>query len=147
MALICVAPELPARGVMVSMAAFFPCQMGDTMVLDSLGIFIIGKADCIRRAYSPKVVGGIEPELQPQDMRKEKALTNEVGRVVGTTAHPILTFPIKKGPGHPIQCYLPKEPHQKATWFQYSCTPLHSFHDTTFSAVLQEKSIARPQPV
>ena len=30
MALICVAPELRARGVMVSMAAFFPCKVGGT---------------------------------------------------------------------------------------------------------------------
>ena len=147
MALICVAPELRARGVMVSMAALFPCKVGDHMVLDSLGIFIIGKAECIRMAYSPTALGGKEPELQPQDKRKERLVTNESGIETSRQPHPILTFPIDKGPGHPIDCYLPNEPGQRAMWFQYSCTPLHSCHDETFKAVLNEKKFARPRPV
>ena len=145
MALICVAPELRARGLMVSMAAFFPCKRGGTMVMDSLGIFIIGKAACIKLAYSPTVVGGKEPELQKQDMRKQTSLTDEGGRVVGRQPHPILTFPKLQGPGHSIGYYLPKEEKTKARWLQYSCTPIHEPHEPTFSAILEEK-VNRPNP-
>ena len=147
MALICVAPELRARGVMVSMAAFFPCKMGDNMVLDSLGIFIIGKADCIRLAYSPTVVGGKEPELLPQDKRTEKAITDEGGRVVGRVPHSIYTCAhLNKGPGYPITSYLPKNDDQRASWFQYSCTPLIIHLERRYHASCIEGQINSERP-
>ena len=107
------------------------------MHLDTLGIFIIGKANCIRLAYSPTVVGGKEPELLPQDKRTEKALTDEGDRLVGREPHSIYTCAHpKKGPGYPITSYQPKNDDQRASWFQYSCTPLYREDDRTMQAVL-----------
>ena len=74
------------------------------------------------------------------DKRTEKAITDEGGRVVGRVPHSIYTCAHpNKGPGYPIRCYLPMEPKKKARWFQYSCTPLHGYHEPTFSAILHEK--------
>ena len=64
-----VAIELRARGVCVTMVAWFPCieKDTDTRRLDSIGIFAIGRTTSIRPAYSPTVVGGLEPKWGPTD--------------------------------------------------------------------------------
>ena len=60
--------------------------------VDSLGIFVIGPAAGIRMAYSPAVVGGLEPEILYQDRRTEKHYADAKGKFLDKGPHLLHTF-------------------------------------------------------
>ena len=128
------------------MVAWYPCieKDTDTRRLDSIGIFAIGRTTSIRPAYSPTVVGALEPKWGPNDNYNLTEIMEPMARKnLVKVRHDIQSFYSYDCPGHTLESYDPRErtPGIKDTfkYLQYSCTPIRQYRDDTMQAVLQEK--------
>ena len=141
-----VAIELRARGVCVTMVAWYPCIEVDTNtpMLDSIGIFTIGRTTRIRPAYSPTVVGGLEPKWGPTDNYNLTEIMEPMARLnLIEVRHDIQRFNCGNCPGQRLESYDRGERTPGISdlfkYLQYSCTPIRQYMDDTMQAVLQEK--------
>ena len=141
-----VAIELRARAICVTMVAWYPCiEVGtNTPMLDSIGIFAIGRTTRIRPAYSPTVVGGLEPKWGPTDNYNLTEIMEPMARLnLIEVRHDIQRFNCGNCPGQRLESYDPGERTPGISdlfkYLQYSCTPIRQYMDDTMQAVLQEK--------
>ena len=112
LALWCVAPELRARGLMISMAAFFPFyQLPDQQKakVDSLGIFVIGPTLSIRMAFCPTVV---EANTLPLRRSEDRLAKKQIDKGNGTPSERVKFDLIEFqnphfGQGDYINSYMP----------------------------------------
>ena len=96
MALWCVVPELRARGLMISMAAFSPFYHSPdkkNAKMDSLGIFVIGPTLSIRMAFCPTLVGDVPaPKRRDEDRLVQKEVQTGHGYKRRFVPHDAVSF-------------------------------------------------------
>ena len=146
MSLWTVVPQMRARGVQISLAAWSPWKWrvdDPTVNSDTCGIFIIGPFEGIRYAYGAEVFGLRPANLDHENRKVQRFYVDNEGRPVHSEDWEIPTE--SRGQGCPITSYLPsigcplEQSPNKMKFLRWSFQPVRNWTDSTMGEI--EKAV------